>query len=165
MGRELKYLIIHCTDTPEGRHITSDDIKLWHTGSKEDGHRGWSRVGYSDMIHLDGTIENLIPYNDDDIVDSWEISNGAFDFNSVSRHVVYVGGGKGKDTRTIQQELALERYVRDFIIKHPNVKVGGHNQFSDKYCPSFSVPDWMDTTGANSMEFFPEKNILRLKVT
>ena len=51
----VKYLVIHCTATPEGRHITSDDIRRWHL--KE---RGWKQVGYTDMIHLDGRVERLV---------------------------------------------------------------------------------------------------------
>ena len=136
--KQLKYLVIHCTDTPEGRHVSKQDIEQWHLVE-----RGWSKVGYADMIHLDGSIENLIPYNDDNIVDSWEISNGAYGYNSISRHVVYVGGGKGQDTRTFDQIEALEKYVKQTIQTHPEIKVIGHNQVSEKYCPSFDVPTWL----------------------
>ena len=30
MGR-LKYLVIHCTATPEGREVSAADIRRWHT--------------------------------------------------------------------------------------------------------------------------------------
>ena len=69
---KLKYLVIHCTDTPAGREIFKADIVQWHI--KENG---WSKVGYSDLIHLDGSITNLIEFDQDDTVDNWEISNGA----------------------------------------------------------------------------------------
>jgi hypothetical protein len=138
----LKYLVIHCTDTPEGREVTKADIEQWHI--KE---RGWSRVGYSDMIHIDGFLENLIAFNQDDTVDNWEISNGASGFNSVARHVVYVGGSdknfKPKDTRTPEQKNALEVYVRYMILRHPDIKVVGHNELSSKACPSFNVGNWL----------------------
>src|SRR5258708_10699588 len=67
--------------------------------------RGWSKVGYSDLILLDGTLINLTPYNENDEVEPWEITNGQPGTNSIARHVVYVGGldksGKeSKDTRT-----------------------------------------------------------------
>ncbi|MBU2923051.1 N-acetylmuramoyl-L-alanine amidase [Winogradskyella psychrotolerans] len=138
----LKYLVIHCTDTPEGREVTKADIERWHI--KE---RGWSRVGYSDMIHIDGCLENLIAFNQDNTVDNWEISNGAKGFNGVARHVVYVGGCdknfNPKDTRTPEQINALEVYVRYMILRHPDIKVVGHNELSSKACPSFNVGDWL----------------------
>lgn len=27
MGKQLKYLVLHCTATPEGREVSSDDIR------------------------------------------------------------------------------------------------------------------------------------------
>jgi len=138
---KLKYLVIHCTDTPEGREVYKKDIEQWHL--KE---RGWSRVGYSDLIQLDGTLINFIEFDQDDTVDSWELSNGARGYNGVSRHVVY-SGGKGGDTRTNAQKTALAVYVKYMIMRHPSIKVVGHNQLSTKSCPSFSVPKWLQEIG------------------
>jgi len=158
MSKPLTYLVIHCTATPEGRDVTSDEIRRWHTSPPPKG-RGWKQVGYADMIHLDGRVENLVPYNDDDIVDVWEITNGASGINSISRHVVYVGGvdandvKKARDTRTWLQELAMIKYVKETIARHPNIKVAGHNQFAKKACPSFDVPKWLSAIG------IPKKNI------
>lgn len=143
--RTIKYLVIHCTDTPAGREVLPADIEKWHI--KE---RGWSRVGYSDMILLNGKLENLIDYNQDDTIDRWEISNGARGYNTVSRHVVYVGGGKGIDTRTASQTSTLETYVKFMILRHPSIKVIGHNQLSTKECPSFNVPSWLESIGIST---------------
>ena len=144
--KELKYLVIHCTATPEGRAVTPQDIRQWHLSPLPKG-RGWKQVGYSDMIMLDGTVENLVRYDDDQYVQPWETTNGVAGINNVSRHVVYVGGCdanmKAKDTRTTQQKIALIRYLFDFIKKHPNILIAGHNQFAPKACPSFSVPEWL----------------------
>lgn len=154
MAKKLKYLMIHCTATPEGREITKKNIEDWHI--KE---RGWSRVGYSDMIHLDGTLENLIPFNQDDIVDPWEISNGAKGMNSFCRHIVYVGGCdnkmKPKRTLTSSQLQALEIYIRYTIARHPDVLICGHNDFANKACPSFNVIELCERLS------IPEKNIYR----
>ena len=155
---ELTYLIIHCTATPEGRAVTSTTIRRWHTSPPPQG-RGWKQVGYSDMVHLDGRIENLVPYNDNDIVETWEITNGAKGFNAMSRHIVYVGGtdskGKAKDTRTSAQKAALLAYVKDTIAKHPTIKVAGHNQFnSGKACPSFDTVKWLMDNGINSKNIY-----------
>ena len=75
MGK-LTHLMIHCADTPQGVWFDGKDIKSWHTDPKPKG-RGWSKPGYSDIILLDGKVENLIDYDADDWVESWEISNGA----------------------------------------------------------------------------------------
>jgi hypothetical protein len=149
---KLKYLVIHCTATPSGMKVTPHDIKFWHTSPPPQG-RGWKQVGYSDMILADGTVINLVPYNEDSNVDAWEITNGATGINGISRHVVYVGGSgadlKGKDTRTPQQWDALKRYVLKTIELHPDIKVAGHNQFAKKDCPSFDVPSWCRIIGVD----------------
>lgn len=150
---ELRYLVIHCTATPEGREVTSDEIRNWHTRPKWMGGRGWKQVGYSDMIHLDGGVENLVPYNEDDVVDPWEITNGVAGKNNVSRHVVYVGGVDGnnqpKDTRTEEQKEALARYVKEFRRQHPEARIVGHNELAAKACPSFDVRKWLYDIGVN----------------
>ena len=151
---KLKYLVIHCTATPQGRKVTSDEIRRWHTNPVSKGGRGWKQVGYTDMIHLDGTVERLVENNEDSNVDPWEITNGASGYNSVSRHVVYVGGVKtdGKtaaDTRTLEQVKALEKYVKDFHAKYPDVKIIGHNAVAAKACPSFDVGKWLKSIGIN----------------
>lgn len=156
----LDYLFIHTTDTPEGRKVSRKDIEQWHL--KE---RGWRKVGYADMIHIDGGLENLIEFDQDDTIDSWEISNGAKGYNSVARHVVYVGGAANtkeawmksyppKDTRTEAQLKTMECYVKFTILRHPNIKVVGHNQVANKACPSFNVPTWLREIGIEEKNIF-----------
>ncbi len=147
----LKYLVIHCTATPEGREVTAAEIRRWHTSPPPAG-RGWSQVGYTDMIHLDGRVERLVGNNEDGNVDPWEVTNGARGYNSVSRHVVYVGGlasdaKTAKDTRTKAQMKALRDYVTAFHGRHPSVLIVGHNQLAAKACPSFDVPEWLRSIG------------------
>ena len=149
---KLKNLIIHCTATPEGRSVSSNDIRKWHTSPVSKGGRGWKQVGYTDMIHLDGRIERLVENNEDMMVDPWEITNGAQGYNSVSRHVVYVGGvakdGKTpKDTRTPAQLQAMANYVRDFHRRFPSVRIIGHREVAAKACPSFDVQVWLKQIG------------------
>lgn len=151
---QLKRLVIHCTDTPEGRKVSSDDIRHWHTSPASKGGRGWQQVGYTDMFHLDGTVERLVANNEDANVDPWEITNGAKGYNSTSRHIVYVGGRAAtsktpKDTRTEAQREAMKQYVLDFHRQHPDVEIVGHNALSAKACPSFDVPAWLREIGIN----------------
>lgn len=148
---ELKRLVIHCTATPAGREVSADDIRRWHCSPPPQG-RGWQRVGYTDMIHLDGRLERLVDNNDDAVVDPWEITNGAAGYNSTSRHIVYVGGmardGKTpKDTRTPAQMAELKRYVSNFHDHFPQVRIVGHNELAAKACPSFDVQAWLKQIG------------------
>lgn len=155
MSKPLQYLVIHCTATPEGREVTSNEIRHWHTDPVSKGGRGWKQVGYTDMIHLDGKVERLVKNNEDAQVDPWEITNGAKGYNAISRHVVYVGGvdannvKKARDTRTPAQKEALKKYVLDFHKRFPKVKIIGHYQVANKACPSFDVPKWLKEIGIN----------------
>lgn len=146
----LQYLVIHCTATPEGREVSAADIRRWHTSPAPAG-RGWKQVGYTDLFHLDGSVERLVDNNEDMNVDPWEITNGAKGYNGVSRHVVYAGGCdkemQPKDTRTEAQKEALKRYVLDFHARHPDVRIVGHNQLAAKACPSFDVAQWLAAIG------------------
>lgn len=120
------------------------------------GGRGWRQVGYADMIHLDGRIENLVPYNEDENVDPWEITNGIMAANELydnARHILYVGGGTGQDTRTEAQKISLIHKVKETIGRHPDILVMGHNQVDKTGCPGFKVPDWLRSIGVD------EKNI------
>lgn len=149
--KPLKYLIIHCTATPEGREVSSEEIRRWHTDPVSKGGRGWKQVGYTDMIHLNGFIERLVENNDDDWVDPAEVTNGAKGYNSVSLHVVYVGGvaadGTAKDTRTTQQKEALREYALNFHRRHPSARIIGHREVASKECPSFDVQEWLREIG------------------
>lgn len=150
MKKELKYLVIHCTATPAGREVTADEIRAWHTAPAPKG-RGWKQVGYTDLFHLDGTVDRLVDNNEDRWVDDWEITNGAAGYNSVSRHIVYAGGCDKnltpKDTRTEEQKESLKKYVLAFHRNNPTVKIIGHNEVSSKACPSFDVAAWLKTIG------------------
>lgn len=162
MAIPIKYLVIHCTATPAGRRVSADEIRRWHLAPPPEG-RGWKQVGYTDMIHPNGFVENLVPNNEDDVVDPWEVTNGVAGINTESRHVVYVGGlladGKtSSDTRTIVQKIALENYVKEKIKAVPSLRVAGHNQFAAKDCPCFDVPAWLRSIGV------AEKNIYKPKM-
>jgi len=151
LPKRIKYLVIHCTATPEGRRVTRRDIYRWHIEE-----RGWSRLGYSDMIHLDGTLENLTEYDSDTLVENHEMTWGVAGINAVSRHVVYVGGLRNSqpaDTRTEAQKETMKDYVRFMVKRYPWIKVAGHNRFTPKACPCFDWRAWLREIG------IPEKNI------
>jgi hypothetical protein len=151
---KVKQLVIHCTATPEGREVSSAELRRWHTDPVSKGGRGWSQVGYTDLIHLDGSVERLVANNEDANVDPWEVTNGASGYNSTSRHIVYAGGldkdfKTPKDTRTVAQLKAMEEYVKDFHRRFPSVRIVGHNELAKKACPSFDVQKWLIQIGVN----------------
>lgn len=151
---KLQYLVIHCSATPEGMDVSAEMIRRWHTSPVSRGGRGWKQVGYTDLIRLDGRVVRLVDNNEDARVDPWERTNGAAGYNSVSRHIVYAGGlsadkKRAEDTRTPEQRKALEKYVKDFHAKHPDVRIIGHNEIAAKACPCFDVQAWLRSIGIN----------------
>lgn len=149
MKYPFKFLILHCSATPEGRSVTAQTIRNWHTMPKPVG-RGWKRVGYSDLILMDGTRHQFIKHNGDQWIDDQEITNGVTGMNYISRHICYIGGlskdGKeAKNTLTDVQNAGLSSIIAEVLAYNPDVLIAGHNQFSNKSCPSFWVPDYLRT--------------------
>ncbi len=133
-------IIIHCSDSPEGRNDTVDDIRRWHLA------RGWKDIGYAYVIHLDGSIHKGRDLDHDGNVDE-EIGSHALGHNVSSIGICYIGGAdksmKPKDTRSNAQKIALKKLVLRLKKKHNITKVIGHNEVSTKACPSFDVKNWL----------------------
>jgi N-acetylmuramoyl-L-alanine amidase len=160
MGK-LQVLIIHCSATPEGKEYTGAQIKAFHMSPPPAG-RGWDRPGYSDIIHLNGAVENLRKYDENDIIDMYELTYGAGYMNPISRHICYIGGmdkqmKNAKDTRTNLQKFSLQQYVYNMIKLHPDIKIAAHYQFAPKACPSFDVEAWLKSINV------ADKNIYTIK--
>lgn len=165
-------LFIHVSATPEGRDTKAAQIVQFHTLPVSKGGRGWSRPGYADVIELNGNLVNIFPYNDDNLINSWEETwgvNGATLLNRNARHVCLIGGmtvdlKAAKDTRTAAQTQTLTRYVLNHIADNPNIVIAGHNQVQNKACPCFDVPKWLRCIGVSdyNIAMWPER--LRLNV-
>jgi N-acetylmuramoyl-L-alanine amidase len=153
-GKPWTHLMIHCAASRPSLDVTPEHIRKWHIEG-----RGWSRVGYSHLFRRSGQMDILIPYDRDDQIDSWEISNGARAWNGFTKHICYAGGVKesdGKtpeDNRTSEQRAAMDCLVKVLIMLYPDIKLIGHNQVANKACPSFDVPTWAREIGIS------EKNI------
>lgn len=133
--REINRIILHCTATREGKDYSVDTIRKWHTEG-----RGWSDIGYHFVIQLDGTVNEGRP-----VVRSGAHVKG-YNHNSIG--ISYVGGveatktnGKWipKDTRTPEQIVALDKFLKEQMDLYPGATLHGHNEFSAKACPSFDV--------------------------
>ena len=128
-------------------------LSLWHVSnsSSSTAPPPLQAVKYRRTISAVGIPPRSIKANnEDDVVEPWEVTNGAKGHNSTARHIVYVGGvdidGKTpKDTRTTKQLEALANYVRDFRRRFPSVQIVGHNELAAKACPSFDVQEWIKT--------------------
>jgi N-acetylmuramoyl-L-alanine amidase. len=125
--------------------------------------RGWTQVGYSDLIQRSGKLVNLVPYNFDNIIDSREITNGAPGYNSVSRHVALAGGwtlnqiknGINPQTNdyflpeelfTTSQLETLLKYICVQLQISSKIIIVGHNQLTNKRtCPNFDVRKFLQS--------------------
>ena len=154
--KKIRYLMIHCSATPEFQDYSEKAIRNWFTSI------GWNTPGYRQITHLDGKIRILHEYNHNEWLDSIEITNGAKNWNRETIHLAYIGGVESmkkddewiaKDTRTKEQKDSLEAQVKYFTYLYPWIKILGHNQIAPKACPSFNVPEWL-----SSIEV-PQKNI------
>lgn len=129
--RKLDRIIVHCTATPEGRHVDVDTIRVWHKA------RGWSDVGYHFVIYIDGSVHAGRAVE----------KTGAHvaGHNATTIGVVYVGGtdaaGKAKDTMNAAQETAFVNLVKHLRDEYGPLTLHGHNEYAAKACPSFKVKD------------------------
>lgn len=137
--RHITELIVHCSDTPEGRNNTVDDIRLWHTLPVSKGGRGWSDIGYHYVIHLDGSVHTGRSVN----IKGAHCAAGRHNENSIG--ICYVGGRTKdmqhtKDTRTPEQKAALIKLLKQLKDKYPAARVYGHHDFDKtKDCPCFDA--------------------------
>ena len=129
--RELNRIILHCTATRAGKQINVKQIDKWHRD------RGWSEIGYHYVLYADGTIAT-----GRDIRKKGAHVKG---HNHDSVGVAYVGGldknKTPKDTMTMQQEMAFLHLVNSLRVVFGDMSVHGHNEYSNKACPSFDVQE------------------------
>jgi len=128
--RTIKEIIVHCSATPEGRHVTVQDIRAWHK------QRGFSDIGYHYVIYLDGSIHEGR---------SVKLTGAHCKYhNQHSIGVCYIGGvakdcKTPKDTRTEAQKKALRSLLKHLKQQHPGARIFGHRDFAAKACPSFDA--------------------------
>ncbi|MDY0164645.1 N-acetylmuramoyl-L-alanine amidase [Desulfobotulus sp.] len=121
----IRYLVVHCSDTPNDREVTAAEINSWHRK------RGWDGIGYHAVIRRDGTVEaGRPPY--------W-VGAHVQSFNGVSLGVCLVG----RDHFTEAQMEALEGVLREWQALCPEAVVVGHRDLdSRKTCPNFDAALW-----------------------
>lgn len=136
--RSVKNIIMHCSDSPNGRPDTAADIRRWHTDPKPRG-RGWHTPGYHFVVEVDGHISPLVLIDDDGFLEPWEIANGVRGHNHNSIHICMIG----KDQFSREQWDALTVLTQDLGLQFPDATLHGHREFDPaKFCPGFEVADW-----------------------
>ena len=142
-GRPIHTLVWHCTATTEGQEFTLAQIDKMHR------ERGFSKIGYHKLIHLDGTVDEGRPES--------EIGAHVSGHNRGTIGYSYVGGvdaaGKAKDTRTAAQKATMTRLTEEAIKRNKLRAVLGHRDLSPdtdndgvvephewvKQCPCFNA--------------------------
>lgn len=150
LGRKVTDIVIHCSDTIEGRNFHAHDIDLWHK------RRGFRKIGYHFVIGIYGNIEIGRPLG--------EVGAHVKGHNKESIGICYIGGldsdRKAKDTRTPEQKEALRFLLEQLVQAIPTIeRIAGHRDYSldrnengviDKYerlkeCPCFdAIPEYQD---------------------
>lgn len=121
----INYIVVHCSDSPQGRGDTAATIHKWHV------ERGWSGIGYHYVVLEDGTVERGRPHY-------W---TGAHvkNHNSDSLGICLIG----RDSFTEEQFLALRGLINLLKLSYPRAEVLGHRDLDgNKSCPNFDVKEW-----------------------
>lgn len=127
-------IIIHCSATPPSMDIGSTEIDRWHRS------RGFFKIGYHFVIRRDGSVEKGRERH--------EPGAHARGWNNRSVGICMIGGvaegnrSKPNDNFTAHQWQALAELVTKLKHDYPAALVIGHNEVSDKACPSFDVQEW-----------------------
>ena len=127
--RDIDLIVVHCAATPEGRDVSTEEIRQWHLD------RGWSDIGYHFVVELDGTV------GDGRALERAGAHASGYNKNSIG--VCYVGGVDSdmepKDTRTEEQKESLVELLTRLMYEYPDAQIIGHCDVSEKACPSFDA--------------------------
>ena len=131
--KSTDYIVIHCAATKASMDIGLTEIRKWHVQDN-----GWRDVGYHYIIRRNGEVELGRSIRD--------TGAHAAGYNHKSVSVCMVGGmaedNSSENNFTAQQWTALLDLVKQLKSNYPDADVIGHNEISEKECPSFDVQKW-----------------------
>ena len=124
----IKYLVVHCSDTPETMYCDMPIIHKWHL------ERGFEGNGYNAGILRDGTLQLGRP-------EYWQGAHVA-GHNHEALGVVLMG-------RTYYMESQYRRLGALLLFwkeEYPEAEVVGHGDLDPKksFCPGFDVRSWWE---------------------
>ena len=122
----IRYLVVHCSDTPEDEPLGVRGIHAMHLGF------GWDGIGYHAVIDRDGATEKGRP-------EFW-VGAHVRGHNHESLGVCLVGRTEFTDA----QMDSLEKLLRDWKSRYPDATIRGHCDFpsTGKTCPNFDAAAW-----------------------
>ncbi len=130
----MEYIVIHCSDSPQGRGDTAGDIHRWHQI------RGWDGIGYNYVLLEDGTRQSgrpVFPFEKT----FWKGAH-VRNYNGRSIGICLIG----RDEFTPEQGEALNKVIKELHEVWPKAKVVGHYELdSHKTCPNFDVSRFLET--------------------
>lgn len=121
----VDWIVVHCSDTPNGRDHTAAEICQWHRD------KGWSQIGYHDVIRPGGILE----------MGREEDNPGAHvrGYNSRSVGICLIG----RDRFDEHQMNMLYSRVLTYKTRWHEASVVGHTDLDpSKTCPNFDVRKW-----------------------
>jgi len=140
----VKYIVIHCADTPSTMDIGAKEIDQWHRQN------GWEGIGYHFVVRRNGLVEPGRPL-DTSMLPGWQVKQGAHvaGHNAESIGVCLVGGrDKGSTVAnfTNAQWNSLDIVVSFLSLCFPGAQILGHRDLdTGKECPCFDVKHWITT--------------------
>ena len=132
----VRFLIVHCSATPEGRSLDFEACRRDHIR-----HRHFRNIGYHYYLTRDGTVHPGRPPE--------QVGAHCRGHNRHSIGICYEGGldaqGQPCDTRTPRQREALAALVAELKQRFPHALVVGHRDLDpQKDCPCFEASRYND---------------------
>ncbi len=140
---DIKYIVIHCSATRSNMGYSAEQLDHDHR------QRGFRSAGYHYYIRQNGLTLPLRPV--------WQRGAHCKGYNDCSIGICYEGGlapdCTPRDTRTVQQVVALRDLLRRLKRRYPKAEIVGHRDLSRdlngdgiiqrtewvKACPCFDV--------------------------
>lgn len=151
--RAINLLVIHCSASPNGKRVTSEEIDAWHKarGFKRQAQQiGFNEprlqhIGYHYVIYAEGAVR--IGRGES------EIGAHAQGYNQKSIGICMVG----TDRFSASQWLALRQLVTALRARYADIHILGHRDLAPdqnrnghiepfewlKTCPGFDVANWL----------------------
>ncbi len=122
--RQIKRVIVHCSDSERLSHDNYESIYKWHVTEKK-----WRDIGYHYLILKNGTVKKCRPVH--------EMGAHCYGQNKESIGICLTG----RYEFSSDQYVSLQKLVDELKWLFGNIEINGHRDFSKKTCPNFEVKD------------------------